>query len=312
MPSSVSSSLAFYTAGAGSEVVSGLQKALSNVAHKHSLSALLNVRESSRNTETNTRTLNRFVSITAPHAGAWINTIPSQNSLILSDSHYRIGCRLRLGLNPSHHHVPSVCMCCRNNHSPNPHAADAWHFLSCKSLSVARIERHNHIVQCVRDFACRVGISVRIEPRPTLFTDDNRRPDLFFMDRGHNTLTDVVVVHPLAPSYLRHSPTHLHCAIHKEKNKIRKYEQLAQREYAKFIPFAVESTGGFGEEAQKILHQITRASLEAEESNTSVYSSREISNHLQQSVSICIMRGNAKMIEAGDAKVLELARRNVG
>src|SRR5690606_18464908 len=42
----------------------------------------------------------RLRSIKGKHAGAWLTTLPLSPMLTLSDAHFRVACRLRLGLPP--------------------------------------------------------------------------------------------------------------------------------------------------------------------------------------------------------------------
>jgi hypothetical protein len=95
-----------------------LQKNLTHVIHETKFESLLNVartrykafQQLGRNRSLET-TSARLLAITAPGASNWVNTIPSLPSHVLSDNHYQIAMRLRLGIQPVNV-MQSVCGSC--------------------------------------------------------------------------------------------------------------------------------------------------------------------------------------------------------
>ena len=60
---------------------------------------------------------------------------------------------------------------------------------------------------------------------------------------GERLLLDVSVTHPAAPTSSRRPLRPLVAAQQREREKVRKYGELATMEHATFIPLVVESTG---------------------------------------------------------------------
>ena len=109
----------------------------------------------------------RLRSIKGKHAGAWLTTLPLSPMLTLSDAHFRVACRLRLGL-PPQDNLPPTCACGSNLKS------DPLHFLSCKRIKRSAVtQRHNMILQRLSHHLRQAGGSVYIEPN----WFEGKRPD---------------------------------------------------------------------------------------------------------------------------------------
>ena len=84
-------------------------------------------------------------------------------------------------------------------------------------------------------------------------------------------------------------------AAHKgEAEKKAKYAAMAKTQQASFIPFAVETYGGLGKSARKLINQIVAAA----EDQQQLLSSEEIRKELTGSVAIAVQKGNAKILLA--------------
>ena len=83
---------------------SGLQKLLSAQMEAHVASEMLIRADKSKMEKA------RLRSIRGKQAGAWLSTLPTSPALTLSDQHFRVASRLRLGL-PPQEHLPSTCKC---------------------------------------------------------------------------------------------------------------------------------------------------------------------------------------------------------
>ena len=128
--------------------------------------------------------------------------------------------------------------------------------------TVQHSTRTCHRIAAARNAANSIhagGAAVQ-EPRH-LSTETRKRPDLQIVLPNRHILTDVVVTHPLAPSYFRATgKEHLIKAKHAAAAKCRKYAEVADSQQADFIPFSIESTGGIGKEAADLIDQLCTAS----------------------------------------------------
>jgi hypothetical protein len=146
----------------------------------------------------------RLLSVTAPHSSRWLQVVPTEPDLRLTDLQYHWAARLRLGLS-----VPATadgtdsdsCDSCRRL---GVFKADSWHHLSCVHHRGAEVtDRHHAVVDCVARHARMAGARCRVEPT-RLSERDRTRPDLKVLGPQPNRdlLIDVSITHPLAPSHL--------------------------------------------------------------------------------------------------------------
>ena len=143
--------------------------------------------------------------------------------------------------------------------------------------------------------ALAVGAQAEREPKG-LSWDDGKRPDLQMYFPGTHLLSDVVVAHPLAPSYAG-ADTSLFCFGHtragvarrSQREKHNKYDRIAERLGAKLLPFAVETCGGLAPDAVAL---ITALADEGDE-QLSLWSKESISEHIHAAVAIAVQAANA-------------------
>jgi len=174
------------------------------------------------------------------NASAWLLCIPTHSSLTLNDTTYRLAARL--GLTPQDN-LPSTCSCGADL-LREPH-----HFLSCSQKTAGNPETQH---DCLAQLLVKVGGSVYIEPN----WFDGMRPDAQVSLLRNNTMLDVTVVHPSAPSYLvTAAASELGAATKREKEKIKKYSDLARQESCTFVPIVLETFGAFGTMTSGFLKQ---------------------------------------------------------
>ena len=161
----------------------------------------------------------RLRSIKGKKAGAWLSTLPTTPALTLSDLHFRVASRLRLGL-PPQDQLPATCKCGANLR------ADPHHFLSCKYIKrAAATHRHTMILQKLSFVLQKAGAAVHIDPN----WFEGKRPDAQVNCAHENVMIDVSVTHPSSPSLCQGAAgKHLSEAGIREKQKIAKYDRLAK------------------------------------------------------------------------------------
>jgi hypothetical protein len=127
---------------------------------------------------------------------------------------------------------------------------------------------------------------------PTNLYSDNKRPDLLIHAGARTYSVDVTVKHPLSPSYIPNlAQRALGVAEEGERIKTARYALEAQLSGQQFVPFSLESLGGWGPAARGLVN-----SLAEHAGRHTNYSSREAYARLVQGVSLAIQRGNAFLL----------------
>ena len=81
---------------------------------------------------------------------------------------------------------------------------------------------------------------------------------------------------------------------------------MAKTQQASFIPFAVETYGGLGKSARKLIKQIASAA----EDGLQMLSEEEVRKELRGSVAIAVQKGNANIILAEYHRAMSAAARS--
>ena len=93
-----------------------------------------------------------------------------------------------------------------------------------------------------------------------LSANDGKRPDLQIVFPSRHIITDVVISHSLAPSYIgKANDNTAATAEYAAGKKTTKYTEVSDTQHATFIPFACETTGGMSAGARELLKQIAIA-----------------------------------------------------
>jgi hypothetical protein len=234
--------------------------------------------------------LAHLTSVSAPRAWTWKTVTPTSKELELTDTQYRIAARLNLGLPPLEGAgaLPRTCPLCQLSDSIG---IDPWHFLSCKKLSKGEITiRHDDVGRALYRCSLIMGIRARLEPKG-LDSSSNLTPDLLLTLPGRNILTDVAICHPLAPGTVRgrYSLRTLGTAKVLEAAKRRKYADISLHHHFEQLPFVVETCGGMGPSADRLI----KAMAEASEEHLAMWSREEVIRELVGSVAIAVQRGGA-------------------
>lgn len=235
----------------------------------------------------------RLLSNSAKNAGSWITTLPFTKELTISDVNFRLAVRLRLGL-PPQDDLPKCCPCSVELTS------ELDHFLSCTRLRrSAATTRHDMLVRLLDRFIRRAGGATYVEPNWL----GGQRPDIHVCFPDSRYLLDASVTHPAAPSYCRASAfTLLHAATDREKRKTTKYKALATEEGSAFVPFVMETYGGFGPKAGRFLGDLVRR---ASHLSSSPYP-LSFRDYATRALSVCLVNGNCFVQQMGCLRTREL------
>jgi hypothetical protein len=111
---------------------------------------------------------------------------------------------------------------------------------------------------------------------------------------GQTYLVDVAIVHPTAPSNVVEAAQSLSTAKKRAKVKTRQYNEMCRQQNAIFVPFVLETYGGFGPQAVHFLKDV------ADFSHQHVGLDREeVIVDLKTSIAVAVQNGNSSIISRG-------------
>ena len=223
----------------------------------------------------------RLLACSAPYASSWLSDPLSEG--LLSSHAYSAAGKLRLGL-PLSPSTPPTCHCGADLR------LDPWHVLVHKGRAQS-IRRHDSIVKSLSDWVLKAGGQARVEPRQE-YWHDNRRVDLRIVLGASIFLVDVAVVHPTSSTYLPLAvQSRLGAANAVARWKSSRYAPMAHHESASFIPFVVETFGGFCDQAISLMKSISSYA----DSNSPSLTKNEVLLGIRSSVQSCLFEGNLRI-----------------
>ena len=220
-----------------------------------------------------------------PHAGDWLNGVPSPAlSLHLLDREFR--CCLRYWLGIPLYNSQYRCPECSGQ-------ADKFgdHQVGCGGNS-DRISRHNGIRDALFEAAQSAALSPTREA-PGLIADSRSRPADILLPtwhRGRPAALDVHVISPLQSLTLHEAATTPGHALNiGVQRKIRAHLPDCRAAGVDFIPIVVETLGGLADDTTTTIREIGRA-ISQRFGTDSVTTSQ-----LFHRVAIVLWRGNARL-----------------
>lgn len=223
----------------------------------------------------------RLLASRSPGSGDWLDALPlSTIGLKLDNASVRIATGLRLGAPIVHLHK---CIC------GTTVTTEGHHGLSCRRGS-GRHSRHNQ----VNEILCRafnsVGAFATREPH-SLCGRSDKRPDGVTQipwRRGRCLAWDATCPNTFAQSYVQTTSNVAgSAAAGAEQKKQQKYSDMNID--VDFVPFAIETSGVWGEEALRLVNEIGRRIAEVTHEPRSTA-------FLRQRISVAVQRGNAACI----------------
>ena len=229
----------------------------------------------------------RLGSLGLPHAGDWINVIPSPSlGLQLRSSEFRTAALYRLGLPVFQTAGP--CIACGK---PSDVLAD--HAVSCASQG-ERILRHNHLRDALYHMAVSASLGPTREDRALLPGVDQRPADILLplWAGGQDCALDITVVSPFQQQALEKASVEPGYALTmRYDQKWRKYGELCRAEGIVFEPLPIETLGGWGDSAVRVLKKLGQALARA-----SCQDEAEVTRHMFGRLSILLQKSNASLI----------------
>ena len=224
------------------------------------------------------------LSTSLPHAGDWLQVIPSPAfGLHLPDTHFKLCLQYWLGLTMvGENHSCPVCQ------SPADTLGD--HQVGCGGNG-DRIFRHNAIRDVIYSAAQSAALCPRKEA-PALIPGALSRPADIYLpnwEGGRPAALDVTVISPLQRLTISGASSVAGHALQvAEERKRATHSEACREARVSFIPLAIETLGGWSQELQRLMKHIS--SLQALRLGLSRGDSFR---HLAQRISITIWRGNA-------------------
>jgi len=238
----------------------------------------------------------RLKAAIAPKASLWITAAPSTPDTCLDDFTMRLSIRRLLGLPPSDV-MPVHCpFCTLPNGDLQLHP---WHPISCPRIAgTLATRRHDHaIVDNLTRWVTKLGgYATKPTKRDALrLGGEDVIPDFDMQIGPSRFLGDVTVWDPTAPSHVVKAATQpLAVAAEAEKNKHDKYREHLRRLRPRpiFVPFAVESYGGIGNEASNFIKQLIAQAAGLR----TVWQPSEVVHNIYWSIACAIQRWNASIM----------------
>ncbi len=230
-----------------------------------------------------------MISLGNPHAGRWLLVLPRNSAFELSDDEYVSAMRARLHL--QWHNVPLKHCACDMYADSAAYVDDPLHALSCRLTRGRQITmRHNGVVKALAHAIERCGMVPIVEPAGCDWQTD-RRPDIeVFGFKGQHAFIDVGIVHPPSRSYRTNAGSRPLAVVRQyEKRKVDKYRQMAIDNDAIFIPFILETTGGYGEVAVNTVRDVVTHAQMAE----TILMAKDIHDEMMDRIAIVMQQGNA-------------------
>ena len=221
-----------------------------------------------------------------PHAGDWLNGVPSDVlGLHMQDKEFSSCLKYWLGI-PLH----STSHCCPACHSTADEYGD--HQIGCGGNG-DRITRHNAIRDVIFSAAQSAALGPSREAQGVIPESLSRPADVFLptWHGGKPAALDVHVISPLQQSLVHeaaYSPGHaLEVGV---RRKLTAHLQACRSTGVSFIPIVAETLGGLGEDSINTIRAIGEA---INQRATHTHSTSSSVKHLFHRLAIALWRGNA-------------------
>jgi len=262
------------------------------VSHRIStLSHIAMVTQAERRGTGGVAELARLRALEAQESSRWLQVLPTDPYLRLSDVQWQWAAQLRLGMQQPAYEPAGGNRRCKSTLAADE---DGWHALTCIHCSgPAIIDRHNSVVSRLAHFARVLTLRPRTEPHH-LAADDERRPDIQLDLPDVTLLGDVTISHPAAKCWQRVTASRGVEAVgdSREAEKDGLYADMAKQIGMEFSAFVLYSYGGTHKSAVSFIRRLGTAADPA----TCLMSYTQWKRELMEQVAIAVQRGNANIM----------------
>lgn len=203
-------------------------------------------------------------------SGSWLlgTAYGAPPILRLSEQHFKVNLLLRLLLPPHWVQGPVMVRCGSCNNTGNSGDMDPRvHGLNCGAMSQVRTRRHDDIRNALKDLIAYIWRDAVVELETIIDPQHNQlRSDIMVKLGARVWYLDVSVVNPSSMKHARRNGDANQASKHAAHDKWKKYQTSIRRQNLpddSFIPFIIEATGRFGEEASAFLKLLSDVSLTA-------------------------------------------------
>ena len=232
----------------------------------------------------------RLQSLSLPYAGAWLTAVPIKGlGLHLLPAEFQAAVRYRLGL--------PVFKSARRCPACPSGILDVLgdHAVACGG-SGGRISRHDRLRDIFFNATTAASLAPIKEQRNLIPGERSKPGDIFVptWSAGRPAAFDVTVTSPLQLSLLSRAAETPGASLEvAEDRKFSKHEKNCEEQGISFFPLAVETLGGRSALAIKTLKSVA---ILADARRSGSRDARVAPVRLLQSLSVCLMRGNATII----------------
>ena len=239
------------------------------------------------NEEGEVREIARMASLGLPHTSSFLSVVPSPSlGLHLRAAEFIPVLKYRLGIPV--YTCDGPCPACS---LPSDRMGD--HSLGCAKTG-DRIARHNMLRDVLFEAAASADLGPSKEERHLLPGTIARPGDVTIRRwiNGKDGAIDVTVTGPLSPSNVAGAAAEAGSSLTKAcKRKVRETAEACRQEGIVFLPFAVETLGGFHSGATAQVKQLAAALARCKGSEEG-----EVTSQLFGRLSLTLMRANALML----------------
>jgi hypothetical protein len=233
------------------------------------------------------REIARLTSLGLPHAGDWLNVLPSPTlGLHMRPAEFVVSVKYRLGV-PVFSTAGQCPACSRHSDALGDHA------ISC-GYQGERIARHDSLRDAVYHTAQTACLGPTREDRALLPGTEARPADVLIphWTGGRDTALDLTVINPLQERLVRQAAiTPGHALTTAYNRKMDQSGEACRREGMIFVPMPMETLGGWHE--QTVLQVKKLASAQARQTGEE---QSEATRHLYQKLAVLLAKGNAALL----------------
>jgi len=229
----------------------------------------------------------RMASVGLPHAGDWLNVLPSPIlGLHMRSADFVIMAKHRLGV-PVYPTAGQCPACLQHSDVYGDHA------VSCGNQG-ERIARHNTLRDALFASTQTACLGATREERDLLPGTEARPGDVFIPNwtGGRGTALDITVINPLQSSQVAQAAiTPGHALTTAYNRKMAQAGEACRREGIMFVPMPMETLGGWHEATTLQVKKI--ASAQARQTGEEL---SDVTRHLYQRMAVLLAMGNAAML----------------
>jgi hypothetical protein len=255
----------------------------------NTLSYIARVTEAGRAGEGRLEGIARLHALKAAESSLWLQTLPTEARLTLTDAKWQWAAWLRLGVP-----VPVIADLCDGCKKSDAYSDYSWHSIACVGLSGRAITiRHNEVLQVIAHFCRLMQVTTLLEPAELCHAAD-KRPDIQVNLPDVTLLADVTISHPSNKTWRKVTAKRSVEAVgdHREAEKDDSYTSLAAANDMVFKAIVLYTYGGFHRSALAFIKQLA----DALDPLSCLLSRTEWMRALKAHIAIAVQRGNADIM----------------